>query len=169
MSTESMYVLMLKEDYENDDFPITGPSEYELYEQADFGARFGNEAGVSSRKINKEKADRVNAAKEFVGLIGNDICYVNGDTVKFRENAREIFAKRQLKKLREAVDNMTPDNFLIDGEWKIRNILRDKYWHVHPYGENCQGSYTQVPEDFIMNNMENGESYIVSEIINVCY
>lgn len=168
MSTEPMYVLMLKEDYENDDL-ITGPSEYELYDKADFTARFGNEAGIQSRNINKEKEDRIKAAKDFVHLIGNDICYVDDDAVKFRENAKEIFAQRKLKELKKAVDGMTSDEFLRLGEWKIRNILRNMFWHVHPYGENCQGEYPQAPEDFIINHMENGESYIVSEIIYVHY
>ena len=166
MSTEPMYVLMLKEDYENDDL-ITGPSEYGLYEKADFTVRFGNEAGIQSRNINKEKEDRIRAAKDFVHLIGNDICYVDGDAVKFRENAKEIFAQRQLKKLRDVIDNMTPDSFLNNGEWEIRNILRNMYWHVHPYGENCQGEYPQAPKDFIVNHMENGKSYIIPEIIYI--
>ena len=166
MSTEPMYVLMLKEDYEND-LIDTGPSEYELYDSADFGARFGKEGGVSNRKINKEKSDRIAAAKEFVKLIGEDICYVDDDTVKFRKNAKEIFAQRKLKKLKKAVNSMTSDEFLKSGEWKIRNILRDAYWHVYPHGENCQGNYPQAPEEFIVDYMDNGESYIVSEIIDI--
>ena len=165
MAGANIYFIMSEDEYlnlilENKEYELVKylPAVHILYEEADFGKYFGNDGYVSEGIFDIDEIKDM-SEELFYTLNLPSITYVN-NRFSIEEGFKMAFAEKKLYQIKKVVNNMTPGKFMENGEYLIREAVRDEDILVHPVGD-LPGDYVQTMDGWLYNYAEQGKTYYI--------
>lgn len=173
MAGANIYFIMSEDEYldlilENKENGLVEyvPVVHTLQEHADFGKYFGNDGYVSEGIFDIDEIKDM-SEELFYTLNLPSITYVN-NRFSIEEGFKMAFAEKKLYQIKKVVDNMTPGKFMENGEYLIREAVRDEDILVHPVGD-LSGAYVQTMDGWLYDYAEEGKIYYVIGVYYVHY
>lgn len=151
MSSSPMYILV---PYEKDieTYPEYMLNEDYLYQEADFVATFGSEGYVSSKEIHDTREKRISAAEEIIRYFGENICYLEDDTLVFEKDASLKYAEKKIKGVNDVLKDMTPEKYINGGEFELRNAIRSYFIYIHAWNLGSD-EFIQSADSFVTHTL----------------
>lgn len=157
-----MYVLVTEEDYskatDNEEtIAALGPDEECLIQSRDFEHYASY---ISSVNIHETRKQRTEAATEIATYLNY---WVEKDNPVAKVDANGIlclvpdtgirYAAAKIERLNNLMKEMTPEHYAADGEYKIRQIIRNQNIFAYPYDYDNMfvGEHLQTMDAFIRN------------------
>ena len=168
MSSVPCYTLMIEDDYKEalkmgETIRSLSHSREDFLNEADF-AMYSDY--VSSIEYNEDENERLEAAEDIALYLGDFTKVDEHGVIEIPADGTYQFAEKKVQTIKELVKDMTVENFLSFGEYRIRKLVRNSEMLVFPAVYDAKyrgimGEYIQTFDAFMYHMLKDNPVRLV--------